>query len=74
MPPTVPVMEEIQSAMTANGRYCLALPSAPGFCREYPSTWSYYIKEGDTCGDELIAEDNLEMCQYLSEQSIVGLR
>ena len=58
---------------TANGRYCLALPSAPGFCREYPSTWSYYIKEGDTCGDDLIAKDNLEMCQYLSEQSIVGL-
>ena len=56
---------------TDNGRYCLALPSTPGFCREYPSTWSYYIKEGGTCGDHLI--DNLEMCQYLSEQSIVGL-
>ena len=62
---------EGETCNDANGRYCLALPSTPGFCREYPSTWSYYIKEEGTCGDHLI--DNLKMCQYLSEQSIVGL-
>ena len=62
-----------ETCNAANGKYCLALPSTPGFCRSYPSTFSYYIKESGTCGVDIIAEDNLKMCQHLSEQSIVGL-